>query len=47
MAGEQDIYSESWGNTVAKWTFILAVLGAAAFVASVFIFILLRPESGQ
>ena len=40
---EQEHYSDSWGNTVAKWTFIFTALGAAAFVASVFVFILTRP----
>jgi hypothetical protein len=40
---DQEQYSDSWGNSVAKWTFIFTLLGAAAFTASVFIFIMTRP----
>jgi hypothetical protein len=39
---ESEHYDPLWGNTVAKWTFIFTVIGAAGFVASVFIFILSR-----
>jgi len=39
---DQEQYTDQWGNTVAKWTFIFTVLGAAGFVGSVFVFILTR-----
>lgn len=39
---DQEHYSDDWGNTVAKWTFIFTALGAAGFVTAVFIFIMTR-----
>jgi len=40
MAKEFEPRDEQWGNTVARVTFIVTVIGAALFVGAVFIFIL-------
>jgi hypothetical protein len=31
---------DTWGNTVARWTFIFTMIGALLFIGSVFVWIL-------
>jgi hypothetical protein len=40
--GEFEPRDDQWGNTVARATFIVTVVGAALFVGAVFAFILAR-----
>jgi len=40
MAGGDETRDDHWGDTVARNTFIVTLIGAALFVAAVAIFIL-------
>lgn len=40
MAGHDDKPSETWGNDVAKWTFIFTVVLAVLYIGTVLLFIL-------
>ena len=40
MAGGDETRDDQWGNKVARWTFVIIVVGAGLFVGSVVIFIL-------
>ena len=40
MAGGDETRDDQWGNKVARWAFIITVIGAVLFVGSVAIFIL-------
>ena len=39
MADHSDRPTESWGNDVAKWTFILTVILAALYVGAVILYV--------
>ena len=40
MADDKDHASDDWGNVVAKWTFILTVILAALYIATVIFYVL-------
>ena len=33
---------DQWGHTIAKWTFVLTVIGAVLFIGAVVLFVLSR-----